>query len=182
MNAQDFLTCPVDSIDFKDRLRLIGLLLENAALDHVLPLNETAIMVFAEDAVRPQEIRQTRAVALSPFQPTRLVILESTREITTAVTIERRRWFRKPIYEHRQEHQLLHSPASAWTVSGMWIGNMSALLAPAFPRAIPSSAFETGRCFTEHVVNHGQTITLDVSHALMGPANFRALLFGVPQK
>lgn len=182
MNTKDLLTCPIDSIDLKDRLRLIGHLLEGAPIGHVTPANETAIMVFACDDVKPGAVEPVRSNSLCAFQPTRLVCLDSSREVVETLTLERRRWFRKPIFEYRETRRMADSPAAAWTVSGMWIGNKSALLASAFPRSIPASAFETSRVFTELLVNPGMTITLDVSHGLTTPANFRALLFGVPQK
>lgn len=182
MNAQDLLTHPIDSIDFKDRLRLIGALLDGAPIGHVTPTGETAIMVFACDDVKPGAMQSVRANSLCAFRPTRLVCLDSAREIVEHTTVEHRRWFRKPTYEYRENRRMVETPVSAWTVSGMWLGNLSALLAPAFPQPLPASAFETGRLFTDTLVNSGLTITLDVSHGLTTSANFRALLFGIRQK
>lgn len=182
MNAQDLLTKPIDAIDFDERMRLIVQLIEKTPIKSVRPSAQCCMMLFSADDVPPMRPIDIRERNYCLFKIADLYIVNTIREIEDVAVTEKTgidKRTRKTVHSRR----IIDSPAAAWSIHQMFVGNYNACpVAMNSGVGIPAAGFTLKSPLTHKIVEPGVDVAIRVMHNLTTPANFRALLFGIPQK
>ena len=162
--TRSLLTKPLDQISHDDRLMLLRALVDASEVKHlILPSDKDApiaAMFLSANDVRVGEFRQVMARSFFRFTATRLCMLPTHRtgmDASDRVT---------------SEH---------WSVRNVFAGHKN--LFPTQPSfGVSASAFDlTNSPIGQVDISPGVDFSMQVSHSLAGPADFRAILFGVPK-
>lgn len=188
MNTQDLLTKPVAEIDFRQRLQLMAILLDDSPIKHVDLSEDLCVMALSGDEpTRPGATRSCKQRCYLSFRPTRLFILDQRQEFIELQITERSEnpepgspWLTH-IKETRQTRRIVDVPADVWSVSALYLGNRSVLTAGNDCRSVPGAAFVDGyKLNRDLVVPAGIDVCISASHSSKNDARFYALLFGIP--
>ncbi len=182
MNVQDLLTKPIEELAPNDRLRLIADLIAASPVKQLRPSSQCCVMLLSTDGVRPGEVRNVQQRNYCEFRISSLVIVNTSREIEDVAVTEKTGPGKR---SHKTTHtrRIVESPASAWSIQQMFSGNYNVFPgAPSGGPGFPGIAFSVKCPNGARTLGAGLDVSMRVSHNLTTPADFRALLFGVPTK
>lgn len=185
----EMLKAPLDELCHEERLRLLtalldGHLVKQLLLEDLAP--DAVVLSFAEDGVRPGEVRPCSARSFEAFRPSRLCVLETECEITDERSDETVTqggfWFwrrtRREVRAKRDTYFVSVSPG-AWSLRQMYLGCKNALpLVVDGTAGMGMASLELPEAARSEVITPGIVSMLAVSHNLQRPVPFRALLLG----
>lgn len=183
----EMLKIPLADLSHGDRTRLLtDLLLAHETRSAVLaePAQETAMLIFAADDIEPGKVASIPVRNYETFKLTRLVILETEREVMDArevVTTHRDWLWRKRIERTTTEtRRTVRTSAAAWALRQAFSGSQNLMPGNANCKPLGAGGFsvEVALPLAEFTAHAGVDVMISVSHQLESPAPFRGVMFG----